>query len=86
METSLLDEPSPTPGTSVRRHLVAGAGTPMAPSALARLVVEAVRRNEALVLPGRAKLLWRLSRYAPNLTNRQIAKGMAKEFAAARVK
>lgn len=83
VETPLLDEASPTPGTSVRRYLVASAGKPIAPEALADQVVDAVRKDEALVIPGRAKLLWRLSRFAPNATAKQIAKGLQKELAAA---
>jgi NAD(P)-dependent dehydrogenase (short-subunit alcohol dehydrogenase family) len=83
VETPLLDEDSPTPGTSVRRYLVASAGKPITPEALADQVLDAVRKDRALVIPGRAKLLWRLSRFAPNLTNGQIAKGMQKELDAA---
>ena len=83
VETPLLDEPTPTPGGDVRRYLVASAGNPMAPSALADLVLDAVRKDKAKVIPGRAKLLWRLSRFAPNLTDREIAKGMHKEMEAA---
>ena len=84
VETPLLDEPSTTPGGDVRRYLVASAGKPMAPSALADLVIDAVRKDKAKVIPGRAKLLWRLSRFAPNLTDREIAKGMHNELEAAR--
>ena len=47
------------------------------------LVLDAVRKDKAKVIPGRAKLLWRLSRFAPNLTDREIAKGMHKELEAA---
>ena len=82
VETPMLDADSVTPGTSARRYLVASAGKPLTPAALAGLVVDAVRKNRAQVIPGRAKLLWRLSRFAPNLTNGQIAKGMAKELEA----
>jgi len=83
VETPLLDVGTATDGTSPRRYLVASAGKPIAPEALATQVVDAVRRDRAQVIPGRAKLLWRLSRFAPNLTNREIAKGMQKELDAA---
>lgn len=84
VETPLLDETSPTPGTSVRRYLTAAAGPPIAPAQLAALVSDAVRKDRAKVIPGRARLLWRLSRFAPDLTDRQIAKGMHQELDAAR--
>lgn len=84
VETPLLDEASATPGTEVRRYLTAAAGTPLPPATLAGLVVDAVRRDRAAVIPGRAKLLWRLSRLAPDLTARQVAKGLHQELAAAR--
>jgi NAD(P)-dependent dehydrogenase (short-subunit alcohol dehydrogenase family) len=83
VETPLLDAETATAGTSPRRYLVASAGTPLAPDDLAGQVVDAVRKDRPLLIPGRAKLLWRLSRYAPNLTNQQIAKGMQKELDAA---
>lgn len=84
VETPLLDEPGASPGMDVRRYLVASAGGPIEPSALAGLVTDAVRKDKAKVIPGRAKLLWRLSRFAPNFTDREIAKGMHKELEAAR--
>jgi short-subunit dehydrogenase len=83
VETPLLDTAGPTPGMSVRRYLVASAGPPLDPADLADSVVAAVRKDRARVIPGRAKLLWRLSRFAPNLTDREIAKGMHEEIAAA---
>jgi NAD(P)-dependent dehydrogenase (short-subunit alcohol dehydrogenase family) len=83
VETPLLDERSPTPGTSVRRYLTASAGTPITAAALADEVVAAVRKDVPLVIPGRAKLLWRLNRWAPGATATQIAKGMQKELDAA---
>jgi short-subunit dehydrogenase len=83
VETSLLDVPSATRGASARRYLTAAAGKPIAPGALADRVVRAVIRDEALVVPGRARLLARLQRWTPGVVERQIAKNMRAELAAA---
>ena len=83
IETPLLDTVGSTPGLQVRRYLTAAAGAPIPAETFARLVVEAVRKDRALVVPGRAGLIWRLSRWAPNLTSRQITKSMRQELAAA---
>lgn len=80
VDTPLLDAPSATAGVSVRRYLTASAGAPVSPPHLADLVVEAIRRDRALVIPGRAGVLWRASRFAPRLTNREIARGLQKEL------
>jgi short-subunit dehydrogenase len=82
VDTSLLDVPSATLGISVRRYLSAAAGKPITPDALAAAVLDAVRRGEPLVIPGRAALVWRLQRLAPKLTAKQIAKNMTSELRA----
>ena len=86
VETSLLDEQSATEGLSVRRYLTASVGKPLAPARLAHLVVDAVRHDRALVIPGRAALLWRLNRAMPNTVAKVIARGMRGELAAAGVR
>ena len=58
----------------------------MAPAKLADMVVDAVRRDRALVTPGRAGLLWRLNRMFPNAVAKLIARGMRDELAAAGVR
>jgi NAD(P)-dependent dehydrogenase (short-subunit alcohol dehydrogenase family) len=72
IETPLLDMAAPTdlepPVTApdVRAFLTRAAGTPYATDALARDVVRAVERNQAiLVAPGRARLAWRVARLLP---------------------
>lgn len=84
VETPLLDAPSATPGTDVRRYLTSAAGRPMSAPALAEMVVSAVRRNAPLVVPGRAGIIWRLQRLAPGAVARQLARNMAAELRAAR--
>src|SRR4051812_8393960 len=86
VETPLLDETSRTAGLSIRRYLTASAGKPLAPGRLADLVVDAVRRDRALVIPGRAGLLWRLNRAMPNTVAKVIARGMRDELEAAGVR
>ena len=83
VHTPLLDEVAATPGMSVRRYLTSVAGKPLAPATLAAQVVDAVRANRATVIPARARLVWTLSRFAPRLTRREIARGMKNELAAA---
>lgn len=82
VETPLLDEAASTEGLAVRRYLTAAGGKPMSASALADQVVAAVRSGRPLVVPGRAKVVWRLSRFAPTLTAGELAKGMHKELQA----
>jgi short-subunit dehydrogenase len=86
VETPLLDEVSRTAGLSVRRYLTASAGRPLAPQRLADLVVDAVRHDRPLVVPGRAGLLWRLNRMMPNTVAKVIARTMRDELSAAGVR
>lgn len=83
VETPLLDAVAETPGVEVRRHLVAGAGPPISAARLADQVIDAIRRDRARVLPGRARLLWSASRFLPGLTDRMIARGLHAELQAA---
>jgi short-subunit dehydrogenase len=82
VDTPLLDKQIPS-GLTVRRYLTDAAGPALAPQKLAAAVVDGVRRNRPRVVPGRAKTIWRLARWAPNATEKQIARGMAKELRAA---
>jgi NAD(P)-dependent dehydrogenase (short-subunit alcohol dehydrogenase family) len=85
IDTSLIDEPSLVPGMSVRRYLSAGGGKPMPPSELAAVIVDAVRRNKPLVVPGRPAVVHRIGRWAPGVARRAIAKEMDNELERARV-
>jgi short-subunit dehydrogenase len=85
VDTPLLDTKGATQGMDVRRYLTSAAGKAISPQALAAAVIDGVRHSRPLILPGRAKLLWRLSRWAPRTTNKQIAKSMRKELDAAGV-
>lgn len=80
VETPMLDAPVSTAGLSARRYLVAAAGKPIAADALARLVVDAVRTNRGMVIPGRAGLVARAARFAPRLTRRIIESNMRNEL------
>lgn len=84
VETPLLDSPSSTSGLDVRRYLTAGAGPAIAPDRLASAVVVGVRRDRALVVPGRPAVLARLARLAPGTTGRVIARNFRAEVAHAR--
>jgi NAD(P)-dependent dehydrogenase (short-subunit alcohol dehydrogenase family) len=86
VETGMLDAPAATPGVDVRRYLTDAAGPPLAPETLARLVVDAVRRDLPGVMPGRARRLARLQRHAPRANARQIARKLVAELRNAGVK
>ena len=83
VESALLDEPSATPGLSARRYLTAAAGKPISATSLAAAVLGAVQRDRSVVTPGRAGVLWRLSRLAPNATAKQVARNMDAELRSA---
>jgi NAD(P)-dependent dehydrogenase (short-subunit alcohol dehydrogenase family) len=83
IETPILDTPISTPGMSGRRYISAAGGKPVAAETLATKVVDALRGDDAMVVPGRAGVIWRLTRYLPWLADREVAKGMKKELEAA---
>ncbi|WP_205473270.1 SDR family oxidoreductase [Nocardioides sp. SYSU D00038] len=69
-----------------RDYYLSGQGikTPLDPDDLARQVLDAVRRGDALlVAPRRARLTWLVSRLAPRWTNDQAARFVARQRAAA---
>jgi NAD(P)-dependent dehydrogenase (short-subunit alcohol dehydrogenase family) len=72
---------STTTGLDARRYLTASAGPPLTPDAFAAAVVGGMASNRAVITPGRARVLWGLSRFAPRLTARVIAGNMRKELA-----
>jgi NAD(P)-dependent dehydrogenase (short-subunit alcohol dehydrogenase family) len=82
VDTPLLEEVASTDGMSVRRYLTAAAGRALPPARLADAVIDGVRRDRALVVPGRARLLHRLQGVAPGAVARVIARGMDAELAA----
>lgn len=79
VDTRMLDTPSATRGASTRRYLTATAPA-ISPDRLAQLLVRAVRRDQAMVLPGRAELLHRLQRFLPGVVTSRLAKGLAREL------
>jgi NAD(P)-dependent dehydrogenase (short-subunit alcohol dehydrogenase family) len=79
VDTAMLDTSSATPGMSTRRYLT--SALPMiSPQRLADDIVAAVRSDEALVLPGRAKLFYRLQRLFPAFVASRLAKDLATEL------
>ena len=74
IETPILDKGQPTdlPETpwipDVRRFLTRLAGPPYPVEALAEEALQAIAKNKAtIVIPGRARLAWRLGRFFPAL-------------------
>ncbi|HEX7134400.1 MAG TPA: SDR family oxidoreductase [Iamia sp.] len=80
VETPLLDRPSWTAGTEVRRHLVRSAGPALAPARVAAAVLDGVEAGTAVVVPGRASLLWSLQRHSPRLVRRAVARNLRLEL------
>jgi len=70
-----------TPGLDPRRFLTASAGPPMTPDAFAAAVLNGMASDRAVIVPGRARMLSGLARFAPRLTARVIASNMRKELA-----
>jgi short-subunit dehydrogenase len=68
-------------GVDPRRFLTAAAGPAISPAKVAAAAVRGIEKNAAIVTPGRAGLLWRVARWFPGATERQIARTMRKELA-----
>jgi short-subunit dehydrogenase len=66
-----------------RRYLTSAAGPALSPAAVAQATVKGVRRNRAIVAPGRASLLWRAARLSPRLAEVAITRAMRAELTAA---
>jgi NAD(P)-dependent dehydrogenase (short-subunit alcohol dehydrogenase family) len=91
IETPILDSMVPADLPSVpwrpdtRRLLEAFAGPPYPVDALAREAITGMERNEGvIVVPKRARLLWRLGRLFPALVERAGMQAVAKERAGRR--
>ena len=69
-----------TVGLSARRYLTASAGPPMTPDAFAAAVMKGMAANRAVIVPGRARMLDGLARFAPRMTASVIAGNMRKEL------
>lgn len=88
IETPLLDSENPRDLPTVpwrpntRRLLEAFAGPPYAVDALAREALDAAAKDEAIiVIPSRARFLWRLGRLFPALSEKVSGAAIAKERA-----
>jgi NAD(P)-dependent dehydrogenase (short-subunit alcohol dehydrogenase family) len=68
-------------GVDVRRYLSAAAGRPLPPSTIADALVRAVERDRLVVAPGRAGVLWRLTRVSPALAMAGVGRAMRDELA-----
>jgi len=86
VETALLDPQKPHDlGAdfwlpNVRRYLTALAGKPYPSDKLAEDALRGIRRNKALiVIPARARLVWRLSRLVPGLVEKISIAAIARE-------
>lgn len=86
IETPLLDSTTPPDLPSVpwrpdtRRLLEAFAGPPYSVDALSREALEGIARDQGvIVVPSRARLLWRLGRMFPALVERAGLAAVAKE-------
>jgi NADP-dependent 3-hydroxy acid dehydrogenase YdfG len=86
VETPLLDKPSPddlaplATAPDVRAYLTRDLGRPRAAPALARAVVRAIERDQALLVwPGRARLAWRASRLGPAATLAYATRSMRRQ-------
>lgn len=85
IETPLLDASFP-PGISphwfpnVRQFLTKMAGAPYPVESFAREALDAVARNQSIiVIPGKARLIWRLGRLSLSLIEKVAVKAVQKE-------
>ena len=87
IETPILQPGNPAQAgipwiPDVRRFLTRVAGAPYPVEKCAEETLEAVQRNEELiVLPARARVAWRLGRFFPDVTARFLAPAVAAERA-----
>ena len=68
-------------GVDGRRFLTGVAGPAVMPGAVAEATLSGIRRDRAVVTPGRAGLLWRAVRLSPRLSEQVIARAMRAELA-----
>jgi NAD(P)-dependent dehydrogenase (short-subunit alcohol dehydrogenase family) len=67
-------------GVDARRFLTRAAGRAVTPSAVAKATLRGIRRNRAVVAPGRAGLVWRMGRVSPGLVEKVITRAMRAEL------
>jgi NAD(P)-dependent dehydrogenase (short-subunit alcohol dehydrogenase family) len=86
IDTPLLDRDNPPdlPPVSwrpnIRRFLTSLAGAPYSVDAFAEETLDAIARNEAvIVIPARARLAWRLGRWVPGLVEKAVMKAVREE-------
>jgi len=65
----------------VRRYLERAAGPALSPDAVAKATLRGIRRNRAMVTPGRVGVAWRAARLSPGLAERMTARAMRAELA-----
>jgi NAD(P)-dependent dehydrogenase (short-subunit alcohol dehydrogenase family) len=87
VDTAILDSPTPD-GTPVRAHLAEfGLGAPVPPAEIARLALDGLRRNRALIVgPRVARQVWWAHRLVPGLVERRsgrVARALADQYGAA---
>ena len=68
-------------GVDVRRYLERAAGPALHPDVVAKATVRGIRRNRAMVTPGRAGIAWRAARLSPGAAERLTARAMRAELA-----
>ena len=83
IETTFLDTGGSggvVEGVDVRRFLTRAAGRAISADAVAAATVRGIRRNRAIVAPGRAGVIWRLARLTPGGTEKVITRAMRAEL------
>jgi NAD(P)-dependent dehydrogenase (short-subunit alcohol dehydrogenase family) len=83
IETSFLDTGGTrgvVEGIDVRRFLTRAAGRAISADAVAAATLRGIRRNRAIVAPGRAGVIWRLARLTPGGTERVTTRAMRAEL------
>jgi NAD(P)-dependent dehydrogenase (short-subunit alcohol dehydrogenase family) len=66
-----------------RRYLTSAAGPALSPAQVAAATVKGMRRNRAIVTPGRTGVLWRAARLSPRFAELAITRAMRAELTAA---
>jgi NAD(P)-dependent dehydrogenase (short-subunit alcohol dehydrogenase family) len=67
-------------GVDARRYLTDVAGKPISPQAVADAIWIGIRKDQAVVTPGRARVMHLVGRLLPRLVDKESAKAMAKEL------
>ena len=67
-------------GVDTRRFLTRAAGRAISADAVAKATVGGIRRNRAVVAPGRAGLIWRAARFSPRGVEQVITRAMRAEL------